>query len=128
MTTRAVRLSSDLLAEIKSHCRAALPDEACGLLAMDGVDVVRVYPAENIEPSPTSYRLDPTAHYRALSDAEANGWTLGGVFHSHPNGPAAMSQTDLKRAIDDQWIYLVYSVTTDRLTVWDSSGRELSIL
>ena len=77
------------------------------MLAMDGDEVVRVYPTANEEDSPVSYTIPPQEHFDALTDAEANGWRLGGVFHSHPEGPARMSGTDLARVADPDWVYVV---------------------
>jgi proteasome lid subunit RPN8/RPN11 len=110
MTRPVVHLRDHLRQEIIDHCLSELPNEGCGLLAMDGDLVMKVYPARNVEPSPTSYTVDPEEHYRALHDAESNGWRLGGVFHSHPNGPAEMSPTDLEKALDPDWVYVVVSL------------------
>lgn len=84
-----------------------LPNEACGLLAFDGDDVMKVYPTTNADASPTSYTVPPDEHYRALVDAEANGWEIGGVFHSHPSGPPTLSDVDRERALDPGWWHLV---------------------
>jgi [CysO sulfur-carrier protein]-S-L-cysteine hydrolase len=96
---------------IFDHCMAALPNEGCGLLAMDGDRVSGVYPTENQDASPSSYTIPPQRLYEAVMDAESRGWEVGGVFHSHPYGPAAMSGTDLARVTDPAWLYLVVSLT-----------------
>lgn len=80
------------------------------MLAMDGESVVRVYPMGNDDESPVSYTVPPQEHFDALTDAESNGWRLGGVFHSHPQGPARMSGTDLTRVSDPEWVYVVVSL------------------
>jgi proteasome lid subunit RPN8/RPN11 len=107
MTRPVVRLPERLRRRIVDHCRAALPNEGCGLLAMDGDVVVEVYPTANLDSSPTSFTISPADHYAALVDAESKGWTLGGVFHSHPRGEPMMSATDLRHALDPDWVYLV---------------------
>jgi len=83
------------------------------MLAMDGDRVVKVYPTGNDDASPSTYTIPPREHYEAVTDAEANGWELGGVFHSHPSGPARMSTTDLSRVADPEWVYLVVSLEGD---------------
>jgi len=90
------------------------------MLAMDGDRVVKVYPTENDDESPISYTIPPQQHFDALSDAETNGWRLGGVFHSHPHGPARMSDTDLARALEPDWIYLVIDLGGTRpfISAW----------
>jgi proteasome lid subunit RPN8/RPN11 len=102
-----VSLADDLRRQIVDHCISELPNEGCGLLAVDGDRVVKVYPTQNGDASPRSYTIPPQEHYDALVDAEANGWVIGGVFHSHPDGPAEMSAVDLARALDPDWVYVV---------------------
>jgi proteasome lid subunit RPN8/RPN11 len=106
------------------HCVDGLPNEACGMLALDRDRIVKVYPTHNADASPVSYTVPPQEHFDALSDAEANGWWLGGVFHSHPNGPARMSETDLARVSDRKWVYLVITLTgkEPELTAWRDGG------
>lgn len=77
------------------------------MLALDGDRVVKVYPTGNDDASPASYTIPPKQHFDALADAESNGWRLGGVFHSHPTGPAKMSDADLAKAPEPDWVYLV---------------------
>jgi proteasome lid subunit RPN8/RPN11 len=107
MTRPVVHLPDDLRRRIIDHCLAELPNEGCGLLAFDGDHAVEVYPTSNQEASPTSYTIPPQEHYDALVDAESRGWRLGGVFHSHPNGPAQMSLVDLEKALEPDWVYVV---------------------
>lgn len=102
-----VELSEELLQRIVDHCRRALPNEGCGLLALHGDRVIGVYPTANADESPTSYTIPPQEHYDAVMDAESNGWEIRGAFHSHPNGPGRMSGTDLERALEPGWLYLV---------------------
>ena len=82
------------------------------MLAVSGDVVVKVYPTANQDASPMSYTIPPEQHYDALVDAETQGWEIGGVFHSHPRGPATMSATDLERAIEPGWVYVVVGLGT----------------
>ena len=96
---------------IVSHARFCRPEEACGLVAADEDGrLVFVYSLTNTEASPTRYTLDPTEHFRALKHAESQGWTLAGVFHSHPDTPAFPSATDVDRALEPEWVYLIASL------------------
>lgn len=113
MTRPVAHLPDHLRRQIIDHCLAELPNEACGLLAMDGDRVVKVYPTENADASPSSYTIPPQEHFDALADAESHGWEIGGVFHSHPDGPAQMSSVDLDRALDPEWMYLVVGLSGD---------------
>ena len=83
------------------------------MLAMDADQVVKVYPTANLDDSPHGYTVHPEEHIDALTDAEANGWILGGVFHSHPNGTAELSMTDVRAALEPEWVYLVVGLRGD---------------
>jgi proteasome lid subunit RPN8/RPN11 len=107
MTRPAVHLPDDLRQEIIDHCVSELPNEGCGLLALDGHVVVKVYRTANADASPKSYTVPPHEHFDALTDAESRGWQIGGVFHSHPGGPAEMSPVDRDRALETGWVYVV---------------------
>lgn len=107
MTRPAVRLSEDLRRRIVDHCLAEAPNEGCGLLAMQGNEVVKIYPTRNLDGSPVSYTIPPEEHFAALTEAESKGWELGGVFHSHPSGDARPSMIDVQRALEPEWAYLV---------------------
>ena len=43
---------------LAAHAHAELPNEACGLLVIDGDAVVRYEPARNISPSPWYFELE----------------------------------------------------------------------
>ena len=84
-----MEMPAEIRRAMVAHAAFCLPDEACGLLAADGSGRLRmVYCLSNATPSPAAYTLDPVEHFRALRHAEARGWHLAGVFHSHPRGPA----------------------------------------
>ncbi|HUG31631.1 MAG TPA: M67 family metallopeptidase [Acidimicrobiia bacterium] len=118
MTERVV-LPEELRREIVDHCIASLPDEGCGLLALDGERVMKVYPTGNDDGSPWSYTIPPQDHYDAVVDAESNGWEIQGAFHSHPSGPAQMSPTDLERALRPGWVYVVVGLGgSPAMSIW----------
>ncbi len=90
------------------HAMNCLPEEACGLLAVDSSRQVRmVYPLTNTEHSAVSFTIEPREHFGALQHAERSGWNLGGVFHSHPQGPADLSPTDIHQPHDPDWFHIV---------------------
>lgn len=94
-----------------AHARLCYPEEACGLLALDDRDRLRmVYCLTNAEHSPSTYTVDATEHFRALRHAEREGWRLGGAFHSHTHTAPYPSPTDVALAADPEWIYLIVSL------------------
>ena len=107
----AMEIPAEIREAMVAHAAVCLPDEACGLLAADGsVGLCKVYCLGNVTASPTTYTLDPGEHFRALRHAEARGWRLAGVFHSHPRGPAVPSPTDAAQAFEPEWLYVVVSL------------------
>ena len=94
-----------------AHALFCDPEEACGLLAADEGGRLRMaYCLGNADRSPVTYSLDPQEHFRALRHAEANGWHLAGVFHSHTHSPARPSPTDVAQALEPDWLYVLVSL------------------
>lgn len=126
MTRPAVHLSEHLHREIIEHCIAELPNEGCGLIALDGELMVRVYPTDNLDQSSTGFTVPPEQHYAALTEAEASGLELGGVFHSHPNGTARPSVVDVRTALEPEWVYLVVGLRRDpEIRAWSIRNGEV---
>lgn len=91
-----------------AHARFCSPLEACGLLAVDDLgEPIMAYCLTNVDASRSSFTVDPTEHYQAIRHAERNGWQIGGVFHSHPRSSAVPSNTDVERALDPKWLYVI---------------------
>jgi proteasome lid subunit RPN8/RPN11 len=106
-----MEIPAQIRAAMVAHARFCYPEEACGLLAADDTGRLRMtYCLTNVERSPVSYTLDPTEHMRALRHAERNGWTLTGVFHSHTHTAAYPSRTDVARALEPDWLYVLVSL------------------
>ena len=98
-----------------AKAEAARPAEACGLLAgvLGDIDVTAVYPCRNAAPADKQnvvYELDPGDHLRADREAQANGWEIIGVYHSHTHTDALPSPTDIAQAPDPSWHYVVVSL------------------
>ena len=94
-----------------AHALFCYPEEACGLLAADEEGRLRMaYCLGNADRSAVTYSLDPQEHFRALRHAEANGWHLAGVFHSHTHSPARPSPTDVAQAFEPDWLYVLVSL------------------
>ena len=91
-----------------THARRCLPEEACGLLAVDETGCIRAaYALTNADHSSTAFTIDPDDHFRALTDAEAMGWRIGGVFHSHPVTAAVPSRTDIAKMLEPGWLHVI---------------------
>jgi proteasome lid subunit RPN8/RPN11 len=98
--------------QMVAHCLTGLPDEACGLLGGELAtgQAVTCYPTRNLAASAKLYTVDPREHLRADRDAEAAGYSIIGVFHSHTHTEAYPSPTDVAQAPDPEWHYILVSL------------------
>ncbi len=103
-----LRLPNQGRQAIVAHAHFCLPNEACGLLAVDHNGLIRmVYSLDNSESSPDRFTIEHRQHFGAMLHAERSGWEMGGVFHSHPSGGAVLSGTDLAQPHDPTWVHVV---------------------
>ena len=103
-------------AEITEHARAELPNEACGLLLLEGDVAIEYVPGENASPSPYYFelRLDPVV-WADLGDRDVE----QAVVHSHVSAPPRPSRTDVERIGLWQGLpYVIYAVRLDELAAW----------
>ncbi|HEX5631540.1 MAG TPA: M67 family metallopeptidase [Acidimicrobiia bacterium] len=122
-----LRIPAPVLTAIVAHARSTTPEECCGLLAMDlSGAVVGAYPVGNVERSPVRFTVDPDGHFSALRSAEAQGWALGGVYHSHPRSTPVPSRTDLTGALDPEWVHLIVGLVAGvpEVRAWRIVGGE----
>jgi [CysO sulfur-carrier protein]-S-L-cysteine hydrolase len=115
-----LRLPSPHRQAMIDHAVRDLPNEACGLVAGPprfhavGGDVVEeVYPCGNDDASPIVYTLNSLDHLRADRDAESKGREIVGVYHSHTHTEAYPSPTDVGKAPDPGWHYILVSLKYD---------------
>ncbi len=105
-----IRLPVQVREAIGAHANSCAPEECCGLLATDPIGEVRfAYPLTNAEHSATAFLIDPNESYGAFMHADRRGWSISGVFHSHPAGPGDLSDRDLVENTDQRWIHLLIS-------------------
>ena len=93
-----MEIAPELVEQMVAHAREDAPLECCGLLAVDGDRVVRVFRARNADASRMRFTVDSQDHLAAHLAAEADGLELGGIYHSHPKTEPAPSQTDINKA------------------------------
>jgi proteasome lid subunit RPN8/RPN11 len=111
-------LPAEIRLAVEAHARFCLPEEACGLLAVDGDGRIRMaYALTNIERSSVRFTVAPREHYGAIRHAERNGWEIAGSFHSHPDAPAVPSSRDVAAALDPKWLHLVVGMVNGSVDV-----------
>ena len=110
-----LRLTAELLEQIRAHGAHAYPYEGCGLLlgqVEDGVNVVTdIRPLPNVWPNEEERRV----RFRIAEDdwrdvemeAMLHGLDVVGIFHSHPDHPPVASPRDLAWAAWPGYSYLI---------------------
>ncbi len=107
----AVVIGNSQLQFVLNHARSSYPVECCGfLIGISGERRIhRVLTAQNQDSRRDRYTVDPKELIQADENARRLGMEIIGIYHSHPDGPAQPSQTDLEYAWP-HYAYLVLSV------------------
>jgi proteasome lid subunit RPN8/RPN11 len=111
-----VVIPPDVRAEIAAHSKEEVPNEACGLLLIDGNEAVEYVRGQNKTPSPYRFELylDPVV----WADIGERDLTQG-VVHSHLSSPPRPSRTDVENiGLWEGKPYLIYSLREDVLAAW----------
>ena len=108
----AVAVPSGALRAIAAHAYQCFPEECCGLLIGEAKSgrVARFVPVTNVARSAKVYTIDAKEHLRAELAAEAEGFEVIGVVHSHTHTEPYPSPTDVAQAVDPAWHYVIVSL------------------
>lgn len=113
-------------AAIAAHALAELPDEACGLLLLDGDRAVRYVPAANAEASP--YRFSLYLEPETWADLGDEPYEQA-VVHTHVSSPPRPSKTDVRNiGLWEGRPYVIYSVRSGELAAWRIAGGAIEPL
>ena len=116
-------IPAEVRAQIADHAREEAPNEACGLLLLDGDTAVEYVRATNTAASPYRFTLflEPE-RWADLGDTELD----QAVVHSHPSSPPRPSRTDVENiGLWQGRPYLIYTVRTGELAAWRIGGGEI---
>jgi len=115
-TTKEVHLSADLQGRIFTQLQTTYPNEGGGFLLgvrRDNLVTIReIRPITNVyetEEQFHRYAMTPTDWMKLEDEADAQGLTLVGYYHSHPDHPAIPSEFDRVHALPN-FSYLITSV------------------
>jgi proteasome lid subunit RPN8/RPN11 len=107
-------LAPEHLKALADAAEAAFPHECCGLVLGTGrrtIRVTRLLPAANLAPSGgTRFELDPRVRLAAERGTRGTAERVVGHYHSHPDGSALPSPTDLAEAWEPELIWLIVGV------------------
>lgn len=110
-STAQIRLAPAVLAALREAADSAWPHEACGLLLgrrgpeAAAIDAFRRTGNAAADPR-RGYLVPPLELLAADGDARAAGREILGVWHSHPDAPAAPSRQDT----DEAWEGYSYGI------------------
>lgn len=104
-----MRLTAALLQEIVDAARAALPNEAVGLL-VGAAGPERYIAMRNASASPYRYSIDPDEQLRVWTELDAGGESVWSIVHSHVSSTAEPSKTDVELAYFPESLYLIVSL------------------
>lgn len=112
MSGLVLHLSANQAARLLGAAYTCFPNECCGLIegrcAEDGWHAVQLHEMPNIAEDPSRHFLiDPQPQITLLRRLRGTGHAVIGCFHSHPRGLAEPSTTDLERAVDDDFVWLI---------------------
>ena len=106
-----LRLPEHAYLEMIGQALDGYPLEVCGLLAGVGERVDVFYPCRNAAQSAKVYSIDSHDYMKAERDADARGFELLGVMHSHTHTDAYPSPTDIDKAEGlDAWHFVIVSL------------------
>ncbi|HYT00611.1 MAG TPA: M67 family metallopeptidase [Thermoplasmata archaeon] len=120
-----IEIPGEVIRSIEQHAVDAFPEECCGFLLGTSGGLRRIVAsrrAKNTAPEdrPRRYTIDPLEHLHADDEARKQGLELIGIYHSHPNHPAAPSEFDRSRAAS-WYSYLILRIADRKpkeLTAW----------
>ena len=121
MTQRGLYISRADLDRIEACAKAGQPRESCGILlgaqTDEGWRVSAIAQSRNVAPQDRNdrFEIDPALLLRTQKAARAGGPRMIGVYHSHPNGKAEPSETDLAMAWQMGMIWVISAVDVDRM-------------
>lgn len=116
MTDRGLHISRADIRRIEAAAQDCLPRECCGLLLGAQSDgqwrVSQIEQSRNVAADDRNdrFEIDPALLLRTQKAARAGGPRMIGVYHSHPDGDAAPSRTDLESSWQTGMIWLITSV------------------
>ena len=105
-----VRIPEAMYTEMVAHIIAGYPDEACGLLASKGGQVVKNYPTANAAEHPDDFsEIDPQDLLRISYDIDEYDGDMYSYYHSHPKSEAYPSPRDKEWAKRNKLYYIIFS-------------------
>ena len=110
-------LGPGLLESIVEHARKSAPVEGCGLIAGRNGVGTRFIPTANALESNFAYEIPPAELVGALRAMRECGDSLVAIYHSHPDGPAYPSASDIGKAFYPEAAHVIVSLENVEMPV-----------
>ena len=134
MTSSSLTLSAALRRALIAQAVRERPLECCGLLVGTNDRVLFAVPMKNVAGSEVRYRIDERAHIdvRRVLRGTVPPLSICGVYHSHPDGPAVPSPTDIAEAHYPDWAYVIIGLgrrqpSVQAFRIRDGRARRLTL-
>jgi proteasome lid subunit RPN8/RPN11 len=133
-----VRLASVVASKLFEHAVECYPEECCGLMVgREDEPAARVVRCTNVQSRRKSrgesdldarhgFWIDEQELFTSLREAERRGETLRAVYHSHIDGAAYLSATDVAWALGPAGEPLWPGVSQFVVSVWDDGVRDVA--
>lgn len=122
-----LEVSRQVLETLIAEAAGAQPRECCGILLGEGGHITGAMPAANVHPHPeTHFEIDPQALIDVHRAARAGGGQVLGYYHSHPNGLARPSETDVAMIGEQGAIWAI--IAAGRVTFWRAGDARFDAL
>jgi proteasome lid subunit RPN8/RPN11 len=108
-----------IIQTILEDVESGIPEEVCGLLSGKGSKVQRQFSITNTFHSPDKFFMDGQQMLAAFNWMEQQNQELLAIYHSHPNGPATPSETDLA---EDYYPMVVKIIVSKEICDWQVKG------
>jgi proteasome lid subunit RPN8/RPN11 len=99
------------LDQIRDHAIQGYPYEVCGLIGGRGDTAEIVVPVPNASLTPrVAYEMERQAMVDAIIGFQRAGREVVGIYHSHPDGQAVPSESDIGQATWPDVVWLIVGV------------------
>jgi desampylase len=117
----SLHLSRKHHSQLLKWAKDAGNQECCGLLLGQGNMVSNIEHTTNVATDTAHhFEIDPAALIASHKHARGGGEPVIGYFHSHPNGLARPSASDVAQASDDGRYWLI--IADEEISAWMPSG------
>lgn len=106
-------IKKEVIDFIRSDGLKENPIEACGYLVGNDQIIVKAVKMKNIDNSTEHFSFDIKEQFKVVKELRCQGLGIIGIYHTHTQTSARMSEEDKRLANDTNLIYLIFSLKDD---------------